>query len=128
MSIGLPAGVWRTRVRHQVGQRLAKVVTVTGDDDRFRCIQRDGPVDGDRSGIAACVGGEDGEVHRAALGRPRLIQPGQQQQVVDQHLHPRRLLFDATQDHRQIEVGMIRAEREQLGKPVDRRQWRAQLV
>ena len=59
---------------------------------------------------------------------PVLVEAGQQQQILDQDLHAGRFLFDAAQDGRQVDSGVVAAEPEQLGEALDRRQRRAQLV
>ena len=56
------------RVRHEVGHGLAKMVTVALDDNGFRGIQRDGPINGNRPRITTRVGGQHGKVDRGALG------------------------------------------------------------
>ena len=65
------------------------------------------------------------------LDGPGLVEPGQQQQVLDQCLHAGRLLLDAAHDHRQVDPGRVArslAEAEQLGEALDRGERRAQLV
>ena len=96
--------------------------------DRGRSVEGDRPPGIGGHGVAAGVGGQHREVDRAALERPGLVQSGQQQQVLDEHLHAGRLLLDAAQDDRQVHVVLLAADPEQLGEALDRGERRAQLV
>ena len=53
---------------------------------------------------------------------------GIQQQVLDQPLHPGRLLLDATEDHLELHAIVLGPHPEELGEALDRREWRPQLV
>ena len=116
------------RVDGQVGDRLAEVVAVAGDDHGAGRLERDRArrVDGHR--VGARVGGEHGEVDGVALGRAGLVEAGEQQQVVDEHVHPRRLLLDPPHHRVPVEHVVATAHAEQLGEAADRRQRGAQLV
>ena len=68
------------------------------------------------------------ELDRLALERPALVEPGEQQQVVDEQPHPPRLALDA--GHRPLEVvgPLAGAAVEQLGVGAHGGERRAQLV
>ena len=69
-----------------------------------------------------------GEVDRLALERPALVEPGEQQQVLDEHAHA--LALAADPGHRAGEVvgPPVGAALEQLGVGANGRERRAQLV
>ena len=112
---GRRTGVSRRRVRarvlEQVREHLAEPVLVAGDDDRAGRSRRATGRSGDvtrRSSTAARD--EPGEVDRAAFERPALIEPREQQQVVDEHAHARRLFLDAAHRLREV-VGPVGSRR-----------------
>jgi hypothetical protein len=73
--------------------------------------------------------GRDGEQVDRLLGqRPGLVEPGQQQQVLDEQPHPRGLVLDAPQDLRELLGVACGALPEQLGEAADGRQRGPQLV
>ena len=57
-----------------------------------------------------------------------LVETGEHQQIIDEHLHPRGLLLDPPHHHGEVEIGVIGAETEQFGKALNRRQRCAQFV
>ena len=91
------------RVGDQVAEHLAEALGVAGDDrgdlgaggDELHVAGRRGRVDGS--------GGELEQVDRLAFERALLVEPGQQQQVLDQQPHPGRLVLDPA--HRPVDVG-----------------------
>ena len=104
------------------------MVAVAEDDDGFRRVEGDAAVGRDRDRVTARVGREHREVDRLPFGRTRLVESRQQEQVVDERLHPRRLLFDPAQDHRELHAVLIGTEPEQLGEALDRRERSPQFV
>ena len=96
----------------------------------------DGPgrrdLDRSRPGVAAArpstASRDGGQVDRIALERAALVEAGEQQQVVDEHAHARRLALDAAHRLRQVVGAVGGAAPEQLGVAADRRERRAQLV
>ena len=64
----------------------------------------------------------------SALHRARLVQPGEEEQVLDERLHASRLLLDAAQDHGEVDAVAGGVEPEQLGEALDRGERGAQLV
>ena len=104
------------------------MVAVTGDDHRFGSVEEHLAVRGGGGGVGARIGGENGEVDGRALRRPGLVEPGQQQQVLDQAVHAGRLLFDPAHHRGLVHLIGDGAEPEELGEPLDRGQWRPELV
>ena len=96
-------GVWRkalvTRLAIACRRWSGSPRTIDGPGS----VERDRPIGGGRHGIAAGVGGEHGEVDRHPFERSGLVEPGQEEQVLDQGLHPGRLLLDAAHDDRQVD-------------------------
>ena len=104
----MPAGVWVsalvTRLPTTWRSRASSPSTTSGRR-RAADVQLDGAVRRDRVGRRAPRRGQ----HRAArpgpaADRPLLVQPGQQQQVLDEQAHPGRLVLDAAQH-----VGRVRS-------------------
>ncbi len=65
-------------------------------------MQREQPVAVDRAGVGHRVLGEGGQVDRLPLERLLLVEPGQEEEVLDERTHPRALLLDAP--HRPIQL------------------------
>ena len=79
------------RVAHQVGQHLVQPVLVAADQDRFAGqVQAPVMITAGHARVAGHVNGQPGQVHGLPLERAPGVQPGQQQQVVDQDAHPGR--------------------------------------
>ena len=68
------------------------------------------------------------QVDRMPGQRPLLVEPGQQQQVVDEQPHPPDLALDAAHRLVQLRAGRGAAAPVQLGEALYRRQRRTQLV
>jgi len=81
-----------------------------------------------RSGVLDGVGGQHGEVDRPSFQGALAVQPGEQQQVLDQTPHPDGLIFDAA--HRAGDIlGLADGPlTEQLGIPPHCGQRGAQLM
>ena len=118
----------RAGVGEQVGEHLADAAFVA--DDR-----RDA-VDGDLDGVVRVrgtrvgrgVGRESIQVDRLVLERAALVESRQEEEVVDEHAHARRLGFDALHRLREVLGPLVGAAPEQFGVAADRREWRAELV
>ena len=98
-----------------VGERL---VQVQGD--------RAGRLDG--AGVVDGVAGDLGEVDGADGERPLLVQPGQQQQVLDEQAHAGALGLDAAHQAPDVVLRAHGALAVELGEAADRGQRRPQLV
>ena len=79
----------------------------------------------DRLRVVHGVGGQRQQVDAMPIQRPLRVQPGQQQQILDQQTHPARLALDARHQHLDVAGGALPV---QLGEAADRGQRRAQLV
>ena len=115
-------------IADEVGYRLAEMVIVAGDHHGLGRVEHDRPVGRHGDGVAAGVGGHDGEVDGRSLHGSRLVQPGEEQQVLHEDLHPGRLLLDAAQDDGQVHAVARGVEAEQLCEPLDGRQRCAQFM
>ena len=91
------------RVAQQVAHHLAQADVVPLHHDRSPLVEVDGPVGLDHAGVGDQVPHERPQVDAAALQRAPLVEPRQQQQVVDQHPHALGLLLDPA--HGRLEVG-----------------------
>ena len=125
------------RVAHQVADDLTQPYVVAEHDGSGTGL--DGQVDaalrGHHPGVVHRVGGQREQVHRPAVQRALLVQPGQQQQVLDQHAHPGSFLLQPPHDPVQVGPGdaagavlQAAALPVQLGEAADRGQRGAQLV
>lgn len=115
-------------VGHQVAQGLAKMGLDAQDDHGLGRLKGHRSSWCRRSGVAAGVGGQDGEVDGCPFGLAHLVEPGQQQQVFHETLHAGRLLLDAPHDGGLVDPGVLCAEAEQLGETLDRCERRPQFV
>ena len=79
-------------------------------------------------GVADRVDHQPGQVHRLVRDGAAGVQPGQQQQVVDQAGHPGALRLDPAQRVRHVGRHRLAAAAGQLGVAADRGQRGAQLV
>src|SRR5207249_2421982 len=113
------AGRVDARVVEQVVDHLAQTRGVTDDPDRIVSDQLDRSIRLDRPRALDGVRCDRGEVERLAFERPALIQPGEQQQVVDEHAHARRLGLDVGHGLRQILGPGVGTPAEQLRVPAD---------
>ena len=115
-------------VAHEVGHHLAEAVLVAVDDDAS--LGRGSHRPAGRHG--ACVGGgvdrEHPEVDGLSFQRPALVEPGQQEEVVDELSHPPRLGLGAP--HRLVAFrGVVESPAAvQLRVAADGRHRRPQLV
>ena len=117
----------RANVREQVVDRLPQPNAIAEHDQRDgRDLDR--PVGLDGVGGLDRLGDERAEVDPRALERPALVEPGEQEQIIDEHAHSLRLAFDAAHRARQIVGPRLGAALEQLGVRADGRERRAQLV
>ena len=120
----------------QVGQHLAQPLVVAEHDQGAPARvavagaqhQLDLAVGGDRPGVVDGLGGQGEQVHRLPVERALLVEPGQQQEVLDQQPHPGRLVLDPP--HQAVQLGRVArpALPVQLGEAPDGGQGRAQLV
>ena len=91
-------------------------------------LERDRPVRPDRArGVDRVLEHRD-EIDPLGRERTALVEPGEEQQIVDQHLHPRGLDPDPAHDPRQIGGPFVRAALEELRVRGHRAQRGAQLV
>ena len=136
------------RVAHQVADDLPQPRLVADDEERGAGLNRqfDGPVRGEQAGVVHRVGGQREQVYGLPGQRPLLVEPGQQQQVLDEQAHPGRFLLHPVQDPVQVvwrkpaprgllrRLGLVPARDQAaalavvLGEAADRGQWRTQLV
>ncbi len=79
----------------------------------------------DRLRVVHGVAGQRQQVDAVPLQRPLRVEPGQQQQVLDEQTHPAGLALDAAHQHLDVAGGALPV---QLGEAADRGQRRAQLV
>ena len=125
---GCPAGVWRSALVTRLAiawRRWASSPATTTGSGASRVTARSGAV------ATASLQASAASTARSTGARspaPRLVEAGEQEQVLDQDLHAGGLLFDAAQDGGQVDSGVVAAEPEQLGESLDRRERRAQLV
>ena len=105
----------RERVAHQVANDLAQPHLVPEYQERGgrADAELDRPVRRDDPGVLHRVRGQRQQIDRAAFQRPLLVQPGQQQHVLDEHAHPGRLLLHPLHDPVQVRAA-------QLAGPVER--------
>ena len=118
------------RVADEVVDHLADPCVVGVNDHGLRPGQQGDRTAGlHRAGGVHGLGGDAGQVHRPPVQRAVLVQPGQQQQVLDQQPHPGRLLLDAADQPEQlVPAGRLALLQAELGQPPDRGQRRPQLV
>ena len=126
--MAVPGGVWFKALVTRLPKRLAQMGLDAQDDHGLGGVKGDRPAGCGRSGVAAGVGGQDGEVDGARSVWPHLVQAGQQQQVLHEPLHPGRLLLDPPHDGGLVDPGVLCAQAEQLGETLDRRERRPQFV
>ena len=126
----VPAGVWvralASRLASTWCNRGPSPCTITGSSSGTSSSQR-------WSGPAACaslerVHRQPGQVDLVAVQRPAGIEPGQQQQVLDQRGHPAGLGLHPAHRVRDVRRCDVPAAPGQLGVAADRGQRGAQLV
>ena len=118
----------RDRVGDEVGDRLTQMILHPVDRNGHCGIEGDVPIGIGGHRIAACIGGQHGEIDAHRFDVAPLVEAGQQQEVVDQHAHALRFLLDASHDHVGVDVIVGDPEPEQFRKALDRGQRGAQLV
>ena len=133
-STGVPGGVCRTAlaIRFATTWRSRSSSPITTAAHRTAGVEAR-PAGAGRSGsrpasVVHGVAGEHGQVDRVGAHRPLLVEPGQQQQVLDEAAHPGGLVLDAA--HRAGDLVRSRhgALAVQLGEAADAGQRGAQLV
>ena len=124
---GVRAGVCARTFAKQVVDDLTQPVAVA-DHRRGLELRRDRPIRLHELRRLDGLGDDAADVDRLLLERPALVEPRQQQQVVDEQAHPLRLARDPRHRPRQV-LGMLgSAAREELGVGAHRRERRAKLV
>ena len=115
-------------VGQQVAGHLPEPGLVAGDDQRIGMLvgHRAGRVDGREVGQG--VAGHGDEVDRLAFQRPALVEPGQQEEVLDEEPHAGGLVLDAAHGPGQVLRPLGGPPAEQLGVAPDGGERRAQLV
>ena len=103
----------RERVAHQVPDDLPQPRLVADDQERGARLDRqvDGPGRRQQPRVVHRVGGQREHVDRLPGQRPLLVQPGQQQQVLDEQAHPGGFLLHPDHDPVQVtgcEPGLCR--------------------
>ena len=116
------------RVLQQVVEDLPEAEFVPADLDLAVGLQLHRPVRVDRSGRVHGLADDPGQIDRVAFERPALIQPREQEEIVDQHAHPTRLGLDASHRLLQILRARVRSATEELRVAADRRERGAELV
>ena len=116
------------RVLQQVVDDLAQASGVARDDRGSVEVGVEDAVGVDRTGRVDRVRDDRREVDRLALERSALVEPSEQQEVVDEHAHALRLRFDARHRPGEVVGPRVGAAAEQLRVPPDRRDRRPQLV
>ena len=119
----------RTGVGQQVDQHLVQLARIAEDADGLAGDVQLPPVVRARDvRVADGVDHQPGQVDPLARQRPAGVEPGQQQQVLDQRGHPARLGLDAAHRVRDVRRHLLAAAAGQLGVTADRGERRAQLV
>ena len=120
----MPSGVGQ-----QVGEHLPQPVLVAEDQLRVVGQFQHPPVAGaGHLGVARGVDGQPRHVDRLAAQRPAGVEPGEQQQVVDEDAHPGGLRQDPAEGVRYRLRGVAGMPQGQLGVAADGGQGSAQLV
>ena len=121
---GVPSGV-----AEQVGKHLVQPVLVTADRHRVVGQLEDPAVAaaGDL-GVAGGVDRQPGHVHRFPGQRAAGVEPGEQQQVVDEHAHPGGFRQYAAERVGDLLGGVAGAQQPEFGVAADGGQRGAQLV
>ncbi len=101
----------RHRVVHQVADDLAQADLIAQYQRRVGGAdgEADLPVRSDDPRVVHRVGGDGEHVNRAELQRPLLVEPGEQQQVVDEHAHALGFLLHALDEV--VEIASAQAAR-----------------
>ena len=115
-------------VLQQVVDDLAQAARVARDDSGSVEVGVEDALGVDRAGRVDRVGDDRSEVDRLALERPALVEPSEQQEVVDEHAHAFRLGFDARHRPGEVVGPGVGPAAEQLRVAADRRDRRPQLV
>ena len=115
-------------IGQEVAGHLAEPGLVARYHERVGMVEGDGPVGGDGGQVGQGVAGHGHKVDRRPLQRATLVEPGQQQQVLDEEAHAGGLVLDAAHGPGQVLGSLGRAPAEQLGVTPDGGQGGAQLV
>ena len=115
-------------IAQQVVDDLAEAGGVAHDLDGDGGVERDRPVRSHRGGGVHGFGAQRHEVHGALLHRPSLVQPGQQEEVGHQPLHPAGLVPDPAHQPFQVLLLLRGPATEELGVGGDGRDRGPQLV
>ncbi len=108
---GLRGGVLQG-IGHQVAQHLTKPGLVAqnlrgGAGPVEKNLHADAALRRDRLSVVHRVGGQGQQIHPMLLQRSMRVEPGQQQQVLDEQTHSARLTFDAVHQHLDITGGTL---------------------
>ena len=128
MCVGCSRRRVHARVLQQVVDDLAQASGVARDDRGSVEVGVEDAVGVDRTGRVDRVRDDRREVDRLALERSALVEPSEQQEVVDEHAHALRLRFDARHRPGEVVGPRVGAAAEQLRVAPDRRDRRPQLV
>ena len=103
-SIGDPSGVWVSALLIRFPMTCRSRASSPIDEERGAGLDRqvDGPGRGEQPGVVHRVGGQREQVDRLPGQRPLLVEPGQQQQVLDEQAHPGRFLLYPLHDPVQV--------------------------
>ena len=116
------------RVRQEVRGNLAEPSLVSNHRHRIGSLERDLPVRIGRPGILHRIGCNGCEVDAVPVQRTILVQPREQQQVLDQDSHPRGLLFDPAHGLGEVLLALVRTPTKQLRVSADRGERCPQLM
>ena len=118
----------RAHVREEVVEDLAQPLAVALHLDGDRRVELDLPARVERPRRLDCVARHVLELDRLALERPALVEPGEQEEVVDEQPHPPGFALDAV--HRPLEIfrALAGAAVEELSVRPHGGKRRAQLV
>ena len=115
-------------VAEQVVEHLSQAFRISRHRQVRRRFELDRTARLERARRVDRVARELGQVDRLALERPALVEPREQQQVVDEEPHPPRLALDSRHRPSEIVGPVARAALEQLGVRLHGRERRPQLV
>ena len=115
-------------VREQVVEHLPQPLLVALDDHRAVRVELELAARVEHARRLDRLARDLAELHRSALERTALVEPGEQEQVVDEKAHPTRLALDPGHCALEVLGALARAPVEELGVGAHGRKWRAQLV
>jgi hypothetical protein len=118
-----------SRVAEQVAEHLVQPVLVTADHHRvIGQLEHPAVVRPGDLRVAGRVDRQPGDVNRLPAERAAGVEPGEQQQVVDEHAHPGGLRQHPAERVRDRLRRLARVQQRQLGVAADGGKRRAQLV